>query len=185
MSQLSHFQSVICYVLTNEAWFVARVRKWRSTPSPCPRWKVLPTALICCLKIVIRWCCALQIIRRLAFLFSTKLKGVLLSWNLPKAIFLEKNGTIISLVVIRCTFVIRARLKFAKWISLELHENDTKMISLILRDQHSAIRVSVVNVESYDNYMLINSYLTVCCFYDNLIVIRCTIYREKNELKGE
>ena len=70
--------------------------------------------LLLCLKIVIRWCCALQTIRRLVFLFSTKHKDVLLSWNLPKAIFTEKNGAIISLVVIRCTFVrfvIQARLK--------------------------------------------------------------------------
>ena len=34
----------------------------------------------------------------------------------------------------------------------------------------------VVNIASYDNYMLINSYLTFCFFaffYDNLIAIRC------------
>ena len=38
----------------------------------------------------------------------------------------------------------------------------------------------VLNVASYDNYMLINSYLAFCClfllfafFYDNLIAIRC------------
>ena len=83
-------------------------------PSPSP-------FLICCLKIVIRWCCALQTIRRLAFLLSTKLQDASRSWNLPQAIFIEKNGAIISLIVIRCTFVIRARLKFARWISLELH----------------------------------------------------------------
>ena len=40
---------------------------------------------------MIRWCCALQTIRKLAFLFSTKLKEVLLSWNLPKAILIEKK----------------------------------------------------------------------------------------------
>ena len=45
-----------------------------------------------------------------AFLFSTKLKHVSRSWNLPQAIFIEKNGAVISLVVIRCTFV----LKFAR-----------------------------------------------------------------------
>ena len=38
----------------------------------------------------------------------------------------------------------------------------------------------VVNVASYDNYMLINSYLTFCFllfafFYDNLIEIRCIL----------
>ena len=36
------------------------------------------------------------------------------------------------------------------------------MISLILRDKYSAISVCVMNVVSYVNYMLINSYLTVC-----------------------
>ena len=49
-----------------------------------------------------------------------------------------KKGAIISLVVIWFTFVIRAGLKFARRISLELHYNDCKklmqMISLILRD---------------------------------------------------
>ena len=36
-------------------------------------------------------------------------------WNLPQAIFIEKkNGAIFSLVVIRFTFVIRARLKSAR-----------------------------------------------------------------------
>ena len=60
-------------------------------------------APICCFKIVIRWCCALQTIRRLASLFSTNLKHALSSWNLPQAIFIEKkNEAIISLVVIRC-----------------------------------------------------------------------------------
>jgi len=43
--------------------------------------------------------------------------------------------SLFRLVVIRCTFVIRARLKFTRQISLELHQNDTKklmqMISLI------------------------------------------------------
>ena len=53
--------------------------------------KVLPTPLICCLKIVISWRCALQTIRRLAFLFSTNLKHALSSWNLPQAIFIEKK----------------------------------------------------------------------------------------------
>ena len=53
-------------------------------------------------KIVIRWCCALQTIRRLAFLFSTNLKHALSSWNSPEAIFIEQNVAIISLVVIRC-----------------------------------------------------------------------------------
>lgn len=96
MSQLCHFQSPIYYVLTNEAWFVVRVRNWRRTPSPSPRRTVLPTPLICCLKIVIRCCCALQTIRRLAFLFSAKLKDASHSWNLPQAIFIEKNGVIIS-----------------------------------------------------------------------------------------
>ena len=33
------------------------------------------------------------------FLFSTKLKDVLRSWNLLQAVFIEKNGAIISLVV--------------------------------------------------------------------------------------
>ena len=128
MFELSHFQSSVYYVLTNEAWFVARVRKWRRTPSPSP-------PLICCFKIVIRWCCALQTIRTLAFLFSSKLKDASRSWNLPQAIFIETNGAIkaiytrenktrlifsringpiISLIVIRCTFVIRALLKFAR-----------------------------------------------------------------------
>ena len=37
-----------------------------------------------------------------------------------------------------------------------------QMISLILRDKYSAISVCVVNVVSYVNYMLINSYLTLC-----------------------
>ena len=54
----------------------------------------------------------------------------------PRLYLLKKIEAMISLVVIRCTFW--ARLKFARWISLELHENDTKklmqMISLILRD---------------------------------------------------
>ena len=90
-------------------------------PSPSPRWEVLPTSLICCLKIVIRSGCALQTIRRLAFLFSTKLKDPLRSWNLPQAILFEKNGAIMSLVIIRCMFVLRACLKSARWISLELH----------------------------------------------------------------
>ena len=46
MSQLSHFQSQIFYVLTNEAWFVAQVRNWRRTPLPSLRpwgacnWKI-------------------------------------------------------------------------------------------------------------------------------------------------
>ena len=105
MSELSHFQSSIYYVLTNEAWFVGE--EVAEDPSPSP-------PLICCFKIVIRWCCALQTIRRLAFLFSTKLKDASSSWNLPQAIFIEKNGAIISLIVIRCTFVIRALLKFAR-----------------------------------------------------------------------
>ena len=53
---------------------------------------VLPTPLICCLKIVIRWFCALQTIRRLAqFLFGTNLKDALRSWNLPQAIYLLKK----------------------------------------------------------------------------------------------
>ena len=59
-----------------------------------------------------------------------------------------------------------------------------QMIYLILRDSYSAISVCVVNVASYDNYMLINSYLTFCFllfsfFYDNLIAIRCisTVYK--------
>ena len=138
MSQLSHFQSPIYYVLTNEAWFVAQVRNWRRTPLPSPRWKVLPTPLICCLKIVIRWCCALQTIRRLAFLFSTNLKHALSSWNLPQAIFIEKKWSHYFFGSYPMCFVIRARLKFARWFSLELHENDSKklkqMISLILRD---------------------------------------------------
>ena len=88
---MSHFQSPIYYVLTNEAWFVAQVRNWQRTPLPSPRWKVLPTSLICCLKIMIRWCCALQTIRRLAFLFSSNLKHALSSWNLPQAIFIERK----------------------------------------------------------------------------------------------
>ena len=66
---------------------------------------VLRQFLICWLKIVIRWCCVLQTIRRHAFLFSSKLKHVSRSWNLPQAIFIEKNGAVISLVVFRCTFV--------------------------------------------------------------------------------
>ena len=37
-----------------------------------------------------------------------------------------------------------------------------QMISLILRDKYSAIYVCVVNVASYDNYMLIYSYLAFC-----------------------
>ena len=67
---------------------------------------------------------------------QTKRRVVFL--DLPQAIFIEKNGAIISLVVIPSTFVIRARLKFAWLISLEFYSNDTKklmqMISLILRD---------------------------------------------------
>ena len=44
--------------------------------------------------------------RRLAFLFSTNLKDALRFWNLQQAIFIGKKiGAIISLVVIRCTFV--------------------------------------------------------------------------------
>ena len=80
---------------------LAQVRNWRGTPSPSPQWKVLPTPLICCLKIVIRWCCALQTIRRLAFLFRTNLKHALSSCT-PGYIYWKKNEAIISLVVIRC-----------------------------------------------------------------------------------
>jgi len=54
------------------------------------------------------------------------------------------------------------------------------MISLVLRDKYSAISVCVVNVASYDNYMLIIPiWLFAFCFllfafvYDNLIAIRC------------
>ena len=55
-----------------------------------------------------------------------------------------------------------------------------QMISLVLRDKYSAISVCVVNVASYDNYMLINSYLALCFlllafFYDNIIAIRCIV----------
>ena len=122
MSQLSHFQSPIYYVLTNEAWFVAQVRNWRRTPSPSPRWKVLPTPLICCLKIVIRWCCALQTIRRLAFLFSTNLKHALSSWNLPQAIFIEKKKwSHFFFSSYPMCFVIRARLNQPR-IALEWHQ---------------------------------------------------------------
>ena len=48
------------------------------------------------------------------FTISTNLKHASRSWNLPQAIFIEKNGAIISLLVIRFTFVIRARLEFAR-----------------------------------------------------------------------
>ena len=46
----------------------------------------------------------------------------------PGNIFIEKNWAIISLVVIRSTFAIRARLKFAWLISLEFYQNDTKKL---------------------------------------------------------
>ena len=52
------------------------------------------------------------------------------------------------------------------------------MISLVLRDNYSAISVCVVNVGIYDNYMLINSYflfLLLAFFYDNIIAIRCIV----------
>ena len=108
------------YVLTNQAWFVAQVRNWRRSPLPSRRWKVLPTLLICCLKIVIRWRCALQTIRRLAFLFSTNLKHALSSWNLPQAVFIEKKINHYFFGSYPTCFVIGARLKFARWI-IELH----------------------------------------------------------------
>ena len=54
-------------------------------------------APICCFKIVIRWCCALQTKRRVASLFSTNLKHALSSWNLPQAIFIEKKNEAIFL----------------------------------------------------------------------------------------
>ena len=140
MSQLSHFQSPICCPDKRSlvCGTVEEVTEDPLNPS-------LLTPLISCLKIVIRWCCALQTIHRLAFLFSTKLKDVSRSWNLPQAIFIEKNGAIISLIVIRCTFVIRARLKFARWISLELHENDTKKL-----------------MQMFLSYYMINIQLLVC-----------------------
>ena len=78
-------------------------------PSPSPRWKVLPTPLICCFKIVIRWCFALQTIRRLAFLFSSNLKHAS-SWNLPQAIFIEKKMEPFFFSSYPMCFVIRARL---------------------------------------------------------------------------
>ena len=85
MSELSHFQSPIYDVLTNEASLVCGAGdEVAEDPSLSP-------PLICCFKIVIRWCCALQTIRRLAFLFSTKLKGASRSWNLQQAIFIEKK----------------------------------------------------------------------------------------------
>ena len=123
--------------LTNKAWFVARVRKWRRTPSPSPRWKVLPSLLICwklwsdgivhC-KPYAKWLFYLELNSK-----TCRVPGIY-----PRLHLFKKNEAIICLVVIRCTFVIWARLKFARWISLELHENDTKklmqVISLILRD---------------------------------------------------
>ena len=36
MSQLSHVQLPIYYVLTNEAWFVAQVRNWPKLPISTP-----------------------------------------------------------------------------------------------------------------------------------------------------
>ena len=56
----------------------------------------------------------------MAFLFRIKLKDASRSCGLPEAIFIEKNGTIISVVVIQCTVVIGTRLKFARRIGLEL-----------------------------------------------------------------
>ena len=61
------------------------------------------------------------------FTISTNLKHASRSWNLPQAIFIEKKkwSHYFFGSYPRC-FVIRARLKFARWFSLELHENDTK-----------------------------------------------------------
>ena len=68
----------------------------------------------------------------------TNLKHALSSRNLPQAIFIEKKWSHYFFGSYPMCFVIRARLKFARWFSLELHENDSKkltqMISLILRD---------------------------------------------------
>ena len=38
MSQLSHVQLLIYYVLTNEAWFVAQVRNWSKLPISTPNY---------------------------------------------------------------------------------------------------------------------------------------------------
>ena len=140
MSQLSHFQSPICCPDKRSLVCCAGEEVTEDPLNPS-----LLTPLISCLKIVIRWCCALQTIRRLDCLFSTKLKDVLLSWNLPKAIFVGKKWSYYFFVVIRCTFVIRARLKFARWISLELHENDTKKL-----------------MQMFLSYYMINIQLLVC-----------------------
>ena len=90
MSQLSHFQSPIC--CPDKRSFVCGAgEEVMEDPLTLSAMKSLayPPDLLLCFKIVIRWCCALQTIRRLAFLFSTKLKDVLLSFFLT--VFIELN----------------------------------------------------------------------------------------------
>ena len=137
MSQLSHFQSPIYYVLTNEAWFVARESNWRRNASPSPRWKNLHYAP----DLLLENCDGVVHYKPYAdwlFYLALNEKTRRIPGIYPRLYLLKKNWAIFSLGVIRFTFVIRVRLKSARWISLELHYNDTKklmqMISLILRD---------------------------------------------------
>ena len=144
MSQLSHFQSPIYYVLTNKAWFVARERNWRRNASTSPRWRKLPTPLIHPLrdeKNCLRPWFTLSAMKKPAYapdLLLENCDGVVhykpyadwlfflalnektgrVSGIYPRLYLLKKKKKKwISLVVIRFTFVIRARLKYAGWIS--------------------------------------------------------------------
>ena len=176
MSQLSHFQSPIYYSWQTK---LGLWRGWGSGGGPphpvrdeksCLRpwfvaWKLWSDGVVHC-KPYADW----------LFYLALNSKTCRVPGIYPRLHLFKKNEAIICLVVIRCTFVIWARLKFARWISLELHENDTKklmqVISLILRDWYSAISVCDVNVASYDNQFLFN-FLLFAFFYDNLIAIRC------------
>ena len=50
----------------------------------------MPT-LICCLKAVIRWCCALQTIPQTGFSIYQKTKRRVVFLDLPQTIFIEKK----------------------------------------------------------------------------------------------
>ena len=82
-----------------------RAVRWKvSDQSSCRtvRWKVSDQSSCTIYNFFHFW----NTIKCMAFSFSTKLKDASCSWNLPQAIFIEKNGAIISLVVTRCTLVI-------------------------------------------------------------------------------
>ena len=148
LSQLLQFQSPIYYVLTKEAWLWRGWGTGGGTPYPLRDEKSCLHHWFVAWKTVIRWCCALKTIRKLAFLVITKPKDASCSWIYPRQYIYRKNWAIISLVVIRSTFVIRARLKFAWLISLEFYQNDTKkLMQMIL------------------SYYVINIQLKACVFW--------------------